>query len=121
VGRADSLEVLLIASERDAGDVGLGRRADVRLYADPGRHVICTVNSVDRAPLEGPALSTPTAVLVDAERPARRFVARGRIANPGGELRPGMTGRARIAAPALNLLQRAARFYARIVRADFWL
>jgi putative peptide zinc metalloprotease protein len=121
VGRADSLDVLLVASERDAGDVGLGRRADVRLYADPGRQVICSVNSVDRAPLEGPAFAEPTSVLVDSERPARRFVARGRIANPGGELRPGMTGRARIAAPALNLLQRAARFYARIVRADFWL
>ena len=121
VGRADSLEVLLVASERDAGDIGLGRRADVRLYADPGRHVTCAVLGVDNSPLEGPALAQSTAALVDSDRPARRFVARGRIANPGGELRPGMTGRARVAAPALNLLQRAARFYARFVRADFWL
>jgi len=121
VGRADSLDVLLISSERDAADIELGRRADVRLYADPGRRVDCGVRTIDRTPLEGPALAQPTAQLVNAERPARRFVARGRIANSGGDLRPGMTGRARIEAPALNLLQRAARFYARIVRADFWL
>ena len=121
VGRADSLDVLLIASERDAGDLGLGRRADLRLYADPGRRVGCVVQSIDRAPLEGPALAQPTAELVDQERAARRFVARGRIANPDGDLRPGMTGRARIAAAPLNLLERTGRFYARIVRADFWL
>ena len=62
-----------------------------------------------------------TASLVDAERVARRYVARARIANDGGLLRPGMTGLARIDGPPLNLLQRAARVYARIVRADFWL
>jgi putative peptide zinc metalloprotease protein len=121
VGRSDSLDVLLVASEREAADVGLGRKADVRLYADPGRRVSCAVLSIDRAPLEGPALAQPASELVDAERLARRFVARARIANLGGDLRPGMTGRARIAAPALSLLQRAGRFYARIVRADFWL
>ncbi len=121
VGRADSLDVLLVASERDAADLGLGRRANLRLYAEPGRRVSCTVLAIDRAPLEGPALAQPTAELVDSERPVRRFVARGRIANPGMDLRPGMTGLAHIDAPSLNLLQRAARFYARIVRADFWL
>jgi multidrug resistance efflux pump len=121
VGRADSLEVLLVASERDAGDLGLGRRADLRLYADPGRRIACAVRSIDGAPLEGAALPAQTAALVDAERAARRFVARARIANPGDRLRPGMSGFARVDAVPLNLLQRAARFYARLVRADFWL
>ena len=119
VGREDSLDVLLIASERDAGDLGLGRRADVRLWADPGRRIACPVRTIDAAPLEGAPLPSPTASLVDQERVARRFVARARIAANG--LRPGMTGRARVDGPPLSLLQRGARFYARLVRADFWL
>ena len=48
-------------------------------------------------------------------------MARARIANADATLRPGMSGLARIDAPPLNLLQRGARFYARVVRADFWL
>jgi len=44
-----------------------------------------------------------------------------RIANADGALRPGMSGLARIDGPPLSILQRAARFYARVVRADFWL
>ena len=121
VGRSDSLDVLLIASEREAGDLGLGRRADVRLWADPARRITCAVQAVDGAPLEGAPLPATAAVLVDAERVARRYVARARIANADGALRPGMSGLARIDGPPLSILQRAARFYARVVRADFWL
>jgi putative peptide zinc metalloprotease protein len=121
VGRSDSLDVLLVASERDAGDLGLGRRADVRLFADPGRRLACVVTGIDATPLEGAPLPSATASLVDAERSARRFVARARVANEGDLLRPGMSGLARVDARPLSLLQRAARFYARIVRADFWL
>jgi len=121
IGRADSLDVLLIASERDAGDLGLGRRADVRLWADPGRRIACSLRGVDGAPLEGAALPSSAASLVDAERVARRYVARARIANADGALRPGMSGLARIDGPPLSLIQRAGRFYARVVRADFWL
>jgi hypothetical protein len=121
VGRADSLDVLLIVSERDAGDLGLGRRADVRLYADPGRRIACPLRAIDGAPLEGAPLPSSAAVLADAERLARRYVARARIANPDGALRPGMSGLARIDGPPLSMLQRAGRFYARIVRQDFWL
>jgi multidrug resistance efflux pump len=121
VGRADSLDVLLIASERDAGDLGLGRRADVRLWADPARHIACPLRSIDGAPLEGAPLPSSAATLTVAERVARRFVARARIANADGALRPGMSGLARIDGPPLSLLQRAGRFYARVVRQDFWL
>jgi putative peptide zinc metalloprotease protein len=119
IGREDSLDVLLIASERDAGDLELGRRADLRLWSDPARRVQCPVRAIDAAPLEGAPLPSAAASLVDQERVARRYVARGRIA--ASDLKPGMSGRARIDGPALNVLQRAARFYARIVRADFWL
>ncbi len=121
VGRADSLDVRLIVSEREAADIELDRRADVRLHADPGRRIACRVAAIDSSPLEGPALAQSSADLINAERRARRFVARARIANPDGDLRPGMTGRARIEAAPLNCLQRTGRFYARLVRADFWL
>ena len=121
LGRADSLDVLLVASEREVGDLGIDRRADLRLRADPGRSVAFRVVDVDRTPRGHAVVALPVAELVDTDRPVERFVARGRIANPGGALRPGMSGIARVEAPPLNLLQRAGRFYARIVRADFWL
>jgi len=121
LGRTDSLEVRLVAGEREVADLALGARADVRLYADPGRPLRLAVASIDWAPTGGAVVASPASILADPDRPARPFVARGRIANPDGVLRPGMSGRASVAAAPLNLVQRAARFYARIVRADFWL
>ncbi len=121
IGRSDSLDVLLVASEREIVDLGIDRHVDLRLRSDPGRSLSFRVVDVDWSPRGGPVLALPTAELVDSERKAEHFVARGRIANPERALRPGMTGIARVDAMPLNLLQRAGRFYARIVRADFWL
>jgi putative peptide zinc metalloprotease protein len=124
LGRTDSLDVLLVAGEREVADLALGAAADVRLYADPGRHVRVRLASIDGMPDGGAAgavVASSVGSLADPDRPAQRFLARARIANPDGALRPGMSGRASVAAAPLNLLQRAARFYARIVRADFWL
>jgi len=119
--RATSLAVLLGAGGRGIGDLGIDRRADLRLRADPGRGVSFRVVDVDWTPRWHAVVARPVAELVDTDRAVERFVARGRIANPDGALRPGMSGIARVEAPPLNLLQRAGRFYARIVRADFWL
>jgi len=121
VGGTDSLDVLLVAGEREIVDVGIDRPVDLRLRAAPGHSVRFRITDVDWSPRGHAVLALPTAELVDTERAVGSFVARGRIANPGGELRPGMSGIARVEASSLNLLQRAGRFYARVVRADFWL
>jgi multidrug efflux pump subunit AcrA (membrane-fusion protein) len=121
VGSTDSLAVLLVTSEREVGDLEIGRTADLRLRSEPGRRIVFPIESVDAAPGIAPVLSRPATELVDPERPPARFAARGRIANPDGVLRPGMTGIVRVPARPLSLAQRTARLYARLVRADFWL
>ncbi len=121
VGAIDTLAIVLVGSERLIGDLEPGQMADLRLRADPGRRIRFAIQNIDLAPLGEAVLSRPTGELVDTERAASRFAARGRIANPGAELRPGMSGVARVRTRPLNLLQRFGRTYARIVRADFWL
>jgi multidrug resistance efflux pump len=122
VGSTDELAVLFLAGERQVGDVAPGRIANLRLRAAPGRSLRIAIESVDSSPSGvGAILGRPAATLVDDTKAARQFVARGRLDNADGELRPGMSGLARIPARPLNVLQRAARLYARLVRADFWL
>jgi len=121
VGTTDSLVLRLVAGERVVGDLAVGERADVRLRALPGRRLVATIESIDPAPTGAAVVGASTAALVDPDRATRRYVARGRVTNEDGALRPGMTGRARVATKPLNLAQRAARTYARLVRADFWL
>jgi putative peptide zinc metalloprotease protein len=121
VGATDELAVLFVAGERAVGDLIPGETADLRLRAAPGRRLRVALESIDPAPAGRATGSLPPATLVDDARAARRFVGRGRIANADGALRPGMSGRARIASRPLNLVQRAGRTYARLVRADFWL
>jgi biotin carboxyl carrier protein len=121
VGSTEELAVHFLAGERVIGDLESGRRADVRLRAAPGRNLRVPIETIDGAPSAEAVMGRPAAELVDDARTARRFVARGRIANPDASLRPGMSGVARIPSRPLNLLQRGARAYARIVRADYWL
>jgi len=121
VGTVDSLMVVLVANEREVADLGLGRTCDLRLRAAPGRRMRCTIEAVDFAPADRPALAQSVSELVDSEKASEHYDARGRIANPDGLLRPGMSGLARVAAPPLSLMQRLGRSYARLVRADFWL
>ncbi len=121
VGETDSLTVRFVASERVIGDLAVGEIADIRLRALPGRRVHAAIVSLDAAPADAAVLGASAAALVDPDRPSQSFLARGRIHNADGALRPGMTGRARIATQPLNLVQRAGRTYARLVRADFWL
>ncbi|MGH7725666.1 MAG: efflux RND transporter periplasmic adaptor subunit [Candidatus Eiseniibacteriota bacterium] len=121
IGRLDTLSVVLLASERAIGDLGLGQRADLRLRSDPGRRIHFRIESLDFGPASDAVLGLPAARLVDPDRPAQTYLVRARIPNPDGALRPGMSGVARVAAPPLSLVQRVTRFYARVVRADFWL
>jgi multidrug resistance efflux pump len=121
VGSTEELAVHFLAGEREVSDLEAGRVADLRLRAAPGRSLRVEIESVDGAPVGEAVLGRPAANLVDDARAARQFVARGRLANPDDSLRPGMSGLARIPARPLNLLQRGARLYARLVRADFWL
>lgn len=121
VGQVDSLAVVLIANERMVGDLDPGREADLRLRADPGRRLRFPIETIDWSTAGAAVLARPTGELVDTERPTSRFAARGRIANPGLVLRPGMSGLARVQTRPLNILQRVGRTYARLVRADFWL
>jgi hypothetical protein len=120
VGRTDSLEVVLRVSEREVGDLGVGRPADLRLRAAPGRTLHLRIEEVDLA-AEGPISTGESATaLANPDSPPSGFFGRGRIGNPGGDLRPGMSGLAHVQAAPLSLLQRLGRLYARLIRADFW-
>ena len=121
VGGLDSLEVILEVSEREVGDLAAGFETDLRLRADPGRRVRFRLRNVDLAPEDRPVLAEGGPALANRERPPSRYRATALIACPDGRLRPGMSGIARVSVPPLNLLQRGARVYARLVRADFWL
>ena len=121
IGATEALAVHFLAGEREVGDLVAGRRADVRLRAAPGRSLRVTIDSIDPAPTGDAVLAKPAATLVAGAGTARGYLARGHVDNADGTLRPGMSGRARVEAKPLNLIQRAGRFYARLVRADFWL
>jgi putative peptide zinc metalloprotease protein len=119
VGRIDSLAVLLSVSEREVADLSVGRIATLRLRANPERTARFRIEAVDLAP----ARATPTGTalrLATGETPPARYVARGRIENPGGMLRPGFSGSVRVGTEPLSLISRLLRLYARLVRADFW-
>jgi hypothetical protein len=121
VGRLDSLRVAIPLSERDAEEVALGRRVELRLRTDPGHAYRFRIDRLDLAP-EGTSFDRANATeLAGTDVTHRLYRAYGTIANPGGHLRPGLSGIARIEAPAQSLVDRLAHLYARMVRADFWL
>jgi putative peptide zinc metalloprotease protein len=121
VGRLDSLRVAIPLSERDAEEVAIGRRVELRLRVDPGHAYPFRIDQLDLAPA-GPSFDRASATeLPSSDAPHRVYRAFGTIANPGGRLRPGLSGVARIEAPAQSLVDRLAHLYARMVRADFWL
>jgi len=121
VGRLDSLRVAIPLGERDAEEVALGRRVELRLRVDPGRAYRFRIDGIDLAP-EGTRFDRANATeLAGSESPHRIFRAYGSIANPGGRLRPGLSGIVRIEAPPRSLFDRVAHLYAQLVRADFWL
>jgi hypothetical protein len=98
----------------------VGRPAELRLRAAPGRTLHLRIDAVDMA-AEGPISTGASAsALADPDSPPSRYFARGRIGNPAGDLRPGMSGLAHVRAAPLSLLQRLGRLYARLIRADFW-
>jgi putative peptide zinc metalloprotease protein len=121
VGRLDSLRVAIPLSERDAEEVAVGRRVELRLRVDPGRAYRFRIDHLDLAP-EGERFDdTNATALAASDAPHRVYRAYGTIPNPNGRLRPGLSGIARIEAPAQSVMDRLAHLYARMVRADFWL
>jgi putative peptide zinc metalloprotease protein len=121
VGRLDSLRVAIPLSERDAEEVAIGRRVELRLRVDPGHAYRFRIDRLDLAP-QGASFERASATeLSSSDAPQRIYRAYGTIANPDGRLRPGLSGIARIEAPAQSLVDRLSHLYARMVRADFWL
>jgi len=121
VGRFDSLRVVIPLSEREADDVALGRRAELRLLTEPGRARSLVIDRIDLAPAQARFDRASARELAGEEAPPRVYRAYGIIANPDGHLRPGLSGIARIEAQPRSVLGRLAHLYARMVRADFWL
>jgi multidrug resistance efflux pump len=121
VGRMDSLRVAIPLSERDAEEVAMGRRVELRLRVDPGHAYRFRIDELELAPENSDFDRASASELAATDVTHRLYRAYGTIANPGGRLRPGLSGIARIEAPAQSLVDRLAHLYARMVRADFWL
>jgi putative peptide zinc metalloprotease protein len=121
VGRTDSLEVRLLVSEREVGDLAVGQAAKLRLRAHPQFSLPFRLTRVDLAPFVAQAGIGSAAALADPESPPSRFLATGWVANRAGAVRPGMTGVVQVRGRPMNFFQRLGRAYARLVRADFWL
>jgi putative peptide zinc metalloprotease protein len=111
--------VLIVASDRDVrmecgvnehdiGDIEPGQRVSIRMRQDPGRDLKAAVERV--LPLAPQVSGTPI-----------RFLVWCRLESPPSWLRLGETGTARIHVGRWNVYERMARFWARMVRADFWL
>ena len=120
IGRLDTLKVVLLLSERNVPDVRIGSRAELRLRAAPGRVHRFVLESADWATSREPILLTAGAELGAGSGAPARFRAWGRLPNPGEQLRPGLTGVVRMVTPPRSLVDRIARSYARLVRAEFW-
>lgn len=102
------LSVECLIPERDVGLVGPGARFEARLRVDPGRLLTGRIVRVDPLPGAGP-------------RGTHVYRGVGVLDSPPGGLRLGSTGLVRIHVGSWNLYERIARFWARVVRADFWI
>ena len=121
VGRMDSLRVAIALSERDAEEVAVGRKVELRLRVDPGHAYGFRIDRLDLAP-QGERFDDANATeLAASDAPHRVYRAYGTIPNRTGRLRAGLSGIARIEAPPQSVMDRLAHLYARMVRADFWL
>ncbi len=98
-----TMDVEVGVPEQDLGWVEPGRAARLKVHAFPGRTFRGTVVRI--APKAGPG---------------GEFRVTVRVPNPEGALRPGMTGRAHLAAPAEPVLRKWLRPLARRLRLKFW-
>jgi putative peptide zinc metalloprotease protein len=121
VGTVDSLRIVLRMSEREVGDLAVGREGSLRLRSDPGRTIRFLIERIDLAPVGEPILGETVASLDAGDRLPTWYRAEGLIASEKERLRPGMTGVVKVKGPPLSVAQRLGRLYARLVRADFWL
>jgi putative peptide zinc metalloprotease protein len=94
--------------ERDVGLVDPGEQFEARLRMHPGRRLTGRILRVYPVPGTGPYRT-------------RVYRAVGRLDQPAADLVLGATGRVRIDVGRWNIYERVARFFARAVRADFWI
>jgi putative peptide zinc metalloprotease protein len=104
-----SIRMECTVKEHDIGDIDPGQRVSIRMRQDPGRTLAANVERVLPLAPQEPGALTP------------RFLVWCRLENPPPGLRLGETGTARIYVGRWNVYERFARFWARFVRADFWL
>ena len=118
VGETSRLAATFPVSERLLRDLTVGETVSLHLAARPfgvvqGRIVlIASASSSASGNGTGESLRPP-------EMPAR-IVARAVFENPGGELRPGMSGLAKIRGPRVSLAAEAGRILYRWLRGVFW-
>lgn len=98
-------EIEVAIAERDAGLVGVGQTVKTKLYAFPTRSF--------------PAVVEQLGVAATVQEGSRVFLARARLTDAEGPLRPGMTGRAKVTTRstsiAMVILRRPARWIWNIV------
>lgn len=104
----DSLQVQASILEHDVGLLEPGQRFEARFRVDPGRLVTGRVLRLDPGPRASRGLP-------------QRYRMIGTLDEAPRGLALGSTGRVRVDVGRWNLYERLVRFWARIVRADFWI
>ncbi len=118
VGQTNRLLATFPVSERLLRDLAVGEPVVLQLAARPFGIVRGKIELI--APASGPAGGNDAAEsLRPSEMPARS-VARAVFDNPGGALRPGMSGLAKIRGPRISLAAEAGRILYRWFRRVFW-
>jgi HlyD family secretion protein len=108
VSPLDTLRVEVAIDETEIGDVRPGERLRVKVLGYPDRQFQGRVSEVSwQGEIEHKG------------RPAV-FLVRGWVENPGGLLKSGMTGRARIEVSPTTLLWRWTKGFYRVLRLAFW-
>lgn len=106
VTKSDRLRVKIEIDERDILEVRRGARVEIKLHGRPERTWSATVEEIG-----------PTGT---GETRASRFEIVCHLTNDSGELRPRMTGYAKVLARRATLLEVALRPLAKLLRLELW-
>lgn len=109
VQQTDRLASELIVSEKDVADVASDQSVVVKLRAWPDKEFPATVTAI-----------TPVAIDPADESQPVSFLVTTYLSNPTGQLRPGMTGKARISCGERTVWELAKRRVSQHIEVDFW-
>jgi putative peptide zinc metalloprotease protein len=118
VGETTRLAAIFPVSERLLRDLAVGETVSIHLAARPFRAVRGTIVSI--APSSRPAAGTEIPEALRPPEMPSRIVVRALFENPDGDLKPGMSGFAKLRSQRVSLAAEAGRVLYRWLRAVFW-